>query len=92
MRYQSLHDIRQPLVRTLRVDDDCILCDVIDIEVLHWRNFDLGWIHGCGLLEGSLEDREKRTFQSGLRPGGLALYFFVTDYLVIVEDREGLNR
>jgi hypothetical protein len=48
---ESFHDIGESLVRTLGVYDDCIFSYVVNVKVLHWRDFDLIRIHNGGLGE-----------------------------------------
>jgi hypothetical protein len=48
VRDQALHDVLEPRVRTLRVDPNSILRDIVDVQVLHWRDRYLRGVHCNG--------------------------------------------
>lgn len=42
---QSFHNISQSGIRSLRIDDDSVFGDIVDVQILHRRNFDICRVH-----------------------------------------------
>ncbi len=59
---ESFHHVGKSLIRTLGIDDHRVFGDVVNIQVLHRRDFDVRRIHlgrfCCTMLAGIWEGSE----------------------------------